>query len=197
MQVDSYLQEKVTRALKQPVYRAVEKLEARNYISIYEKKESKNDFLLRLAKLDFNYLQNLYTKEINDLFRWRKDQLNIRSKVPHMRDRVVECYFWMEGIHFEPQYSFSRAAATKALVMALVLNDTYGNYATLEELDIFTDIFQRWDIKEIDQLPDYMKAAYQLFFSVRDDYDHEVSKLGRSSYGVSCVIGAVRAKFNF
>ncbi|KAG8370932.1 hypothetical protein BUALT_Bualt13G0034700 [Buddleja alternifolia] len=68
-QVDSYLQEKVTRALKQPVYRALEKLEARYYISIYEKKESKNDLLLRLAKFDFNYLQNLYKKEINDLFR--------------------------------------------------------------------------------------------------------------------------------
>ncbi|KAG8370941.1 hypothetical protein BUALT_Bualt13G0035600 [Buddleja alternifolia] len=191
LQVDSYLQEKVTRALQQPVHRAGEKLEARYYISIYEKNESKNDLLLRLAKLDFNYMQNLYKKEITDLFRWRKE-LNIMSKVPYMRDRVIECYFWMVGMRFEPQYSFSRTAATKALVLGLALNDTYGNYATLEELEIITDILQRWDIKEIDQLPDYMKAAYQMFFILRDDFDHELSKLGRSNYGVSCVFEALK-----
>ncbi|KAG8370960.1 hypothetical protein BUALT_Bualt13G0037500 [Buddleja alternifolia] len=142
MQVGSYLQEKVTRALEQPIHRGVEKVEARYYISIYEKNESKNELLLTLAKLDFNFLQNLYKKEIADIFKWWKES-NFTSKFPYMRERVMESYFWMVGIHFKPEYSFSRSAATKALVLATVLNDTYGNYATLEELDIFTDILQR------------------------------------------------------
>ncbi|KAG8370957.1 hypothetical protein BUALT_Bualt13G0037200 [Buddleja alternifolia] len=190
LQVDSYLQEKVTRALKQPIHRAVEKLEARYYISIYEKKELKNDLLLRLAKLDFNFLQNLYRKEISDLFKWWKES-NLMSKLPYMRDRVMEFYFWTVGIQFEPEYSFSRIACAKALVMIVVLNDTYGNYATLDELEIFTEIMQRWDIKEIDQLPDYMKAAYQFIFGVREEYYREVPKHERS-YGVSCVIETLK-----
>ncbi|KAG8371181.1 hypothetical protein BUALT_Bualt13G0060300 [Buddleja alternifolia] len=158
--------------------------------SMYEKKESKNELLLKLAKLDFNFLQNLYKEEISHLFKWRKET-NIISKLPYMRDRVMECYFWMVGIHFEPEYSFSRTAATKALVRGVVLNDTYGNYATLEELKLFTESLQRWDIKEIDRLPDYMKFAYHFLYSIREECDHEVPKHGKT-YGVSYVIEALK-----
>ncbi|KAG8371177.1 hypothetical protein BUALT_Bualt13G0059900 [Buddleja alternifolia] len=141
--LDSYLQEKVTHALKQPIHRGVTIVEARYYISIYEKKESKNEVLLRLAKLNFKLLQNLYQKELDDLLKWWKE-VNLTSKLPYLRDSMVESYFWGLAIHFEPQYSSSRLAVAKAILFTVVVNDTYDSYATFEEIQLFVDTLQRY-----------------------------------------------------
>ncbi|KAK4383260.1 Gamma-cadinene synthase [Sesamum angolense] len=99
------LQCQMKRALEQPVHRGVPRLEARHYISFYERNEPKNDILLKLAKLDFNYLQNLYKKELHDL--------------------------------------------------------------------------SRWDINEIDRLPDYMKIIYKFILNLYEEYEVEAAKQGK------------------
>nr|QIQ56004.1 8,9-dihydroserrulat-14-ene synthase 22 [Eremophila drummondii] len=193
--LDPYLQAKVTRALKQPLHRGVEKLESRYYISIYEKNESRNELLLKLAKLDFNILQNLYKQELSELFKWWKE-LDLTTKLPYVRDRVAECFFWGMSANFEPEYSFSRVAVAKAIVMITVLNDTYENVSTLKELEIFPEIVQRWDTKDNDQLPTYMKIAYEFLMSVYEDHDSRVSKQGRSyavPYAIKTMIQLAKA----
>ena len=39
--------------------------------------------------------------------RWWKD-LDFATKLPFARDRIVECYFWIVSVYFEPQYSLAR-----------------------------------------------------------------------------------------
>ncbi|XP_019258305.1 PREDICTED: 5-epi-aristolochene synthase 1-like, partial [Nicotiana attenuata] len=57
----SPLREQVTHALEQCLHKGVPRVETRFCISsIYEKEQSKNDVLLRFAKLDFNLLQMLH-----------------------------------------------------------------------------------------------------------------------------------------
>ncbi|KAL0413490.1 UNVERIFIED_CONTAM: Gamma-cadinene synthase, partial [Sesamum radiatum] len=104
-ELEPVLQCQVKRALEQPVHRGVARLEARHYISFYERNESKNEILLKFAKLDFNYLQNIYKKELHDL--------------------------------------------------------------------------SRWDINEIDRLPDYMKIIYKFILNLYEDYEVEASKQGK------------------
>ncbi|KAK4383280.1 Gamma-cadinene synthase [Sesamum angolense] len=155
--LEPVLQCQVKRALEQPLHRGVPRVEARYYISFYEMNESKNKILLKLAKLDFNYLQNLYKKELHDLsslFYNVKvvERTRFDIKLPYVRDRMVESYFWGMAFHFEPQYSYVRIAIGKLLPMLTVMDDTYDNYATLEEADLFTEILERWDINEIHRL---------------------------------------------
>ncbi|KAL0389338.1 UNVERIFIED_CONTAM: Gamma-cadinene synthase [Sesamum calycinum] len=155
------LQCQVKRALEQPVHRGVPRLEARHYISFYERNEPKNDILLKLAKLDFNYLQNLYKKELHDL------------------SRLVEGYFWGTAFRFQPQHSYARIAITKSVLMLTIMDDTYDNYATLEEADLFTEILEKWDINEIDRLPDYMKIIYKFILNLYEEYEVEAAKQGK------------------
>ncbi|KAL0419575.1 UNVERIFIED_CONTAM: Gamma-cadinene synthase [Sesamum radiatum] len=176
--LEPVLQCQVKRALEQPLHRGVPRVEARYYISFYEMDESKNTILLKLAKLDFNYLQNLYKQELHDLSRWWKE-LDLISKLPYVRDRMVESYFWGMAFHFEPQYSYVRIAIGKILPMLTVMDDTYDNYATLEEADLFTEILERWDINEIDRLPDYMKIIYRFILNLNEDYEIEATKQGK------------------
>ncbi|KAL3650161.1 hypothetical protein CASFOL_006564 [Castilleja foliolosa] len=177
-QLEPPLQDQVKRALEQPFHWGVPRIETRYYISSYEKDNTKNEILLKLAKLDFNYVQNVHRTELHQVSRWW-NEMDLKSKLPHTRDRVVEIYLWAMAFHFEPQYSKARVAFTKALMMLSVVDDTYDNYATVQEAELFTEVVERWNIDEIDRLPDYMKIVYMLILSVYEDYEREASEQGK------------------
>ncbi|KAM0007552.1 putative beta-farnesene synthase [Helianthus debilis subsp. tardiflorus] len=91
---------------------------------------------------------------------WWKD-LDMQKKLPYVRDRLIEGYFWILVVYFEPQHSHTRIFLMKTSMWLIVLDDTYDNYGTYEELKIFTDAVQRWSMSCLDLLPDYMKLIYQ------------------------------------
>ncbi|KAG5574791.1 hypothetical protein H5410_054925 [Solanum commersonii] len=105
--------------------------------SIYEKDESKNDALLRFAKLDFNLLQMLHKQELAEVSRWWKE-LDFVTTLPYARDRVVECYFWALGVYFEPQYSQARVMLAKTISIISIVDDTFDSYGIVKELNTYT-----------------------------------------------------------
>ncbi|XP_027155050.1 vetispiradiene synthase 2-like [Coffea eugenioides] len=146
---------------------------------MYEKDESNNKLLLRLAKLDYHLLQILYQQELSEIIRWGKD-LDIVTKVPYARDRIVECYFWAVGTYYEPQYSLARMTFAKAIVFCGMIDDTYDAYGTLDELQIFTESIERWDGNGIDQLSDYLKAAYTMLLNFNKELEEDLAKKRRT-----------------
>ncbi|KAL0297342.1 UNVERIFIED_CONTAM: Viridiflorene synthase [Sesamum radiatum] len=176
---NSMMGRKVRHALEQSLQRGIPRIEARHFIAFYEEDESKDELLLRFAKLDFSLLQMLHKKELYEVSRWWKE-LDLISKLSYARDRVVECYFWTLGVYFEPQYSRARVMLAKTIAMISVIDDTYDSYGTVDELAIFTDAIERWDINEIDRLPDYMKICYKALLDLYDQYDEELRQQGRS-----------------
>ncbi|CAN4114338.1 unnamed protein product [Withania somnifera] len=199
--LNSPLKEQVKHALEQSLHKGIPRVEIRFFISsIYEKQETKNDVLLRFAKLDYNLLQMLHKQELAEVSRWWKD-LNFVKTLPYARDRVVECYFWALGVYFEPQYSRARVMLVKTIAIISIVDDTYDAYGTTEELATYTDVIQRpslcslylfyykftlnlspygWDINEIDHPPDYMKIGYKAILDLYEDYEKEMSGDGRS-----------------
>ncbi|XP_075523543.1 beta-farnesene synthase-like [Primulina tabacum] len=177
-QADFSVRERVSQTLEKSIHCGVPIVVARYYIPIYEKEESNDKLLVRLAKLNFRYLQNLYQTELSHLITWWKD-LDILSKVPYMKDRVVESYFWGVAMDYEPQYSSARSAVAKSVLLTTMLDDTYDTYAPLEDLEIFTQILQSGRINEIDRLPNYFKEIYQFVSRIYEDFDNEASKQGK------------------
>ncbi|KAK3010327.1 hypothetical protein RJ639_011735 [Escallonia herrerae] len=57
------------------------------------------------------------------------------------------------GIVSEPQYGAFRDMATKIICLITTIDDIYDVYGSMEELELFTDCVDRWDISEIDKLP--------------------------------------------
>ena len=72
--------------------------------------------------------------------------MDFASKLPFARDRVIECYFWILGVYFEPKYYFARRFLTKVIAMTSIIDDIYDVYGTLEELDLFTRAIERFEI---------------------------------------------------
>ncbi|WKA11631.1 hypothetical protein VitviT2T_029111 [Vitis vinifera] len=195
--LDHPLAVQVTQALHRPIRKGLERLEARPYISIYQDEASHSKALLKLAKLDFNLLQSLYKKELSHITRWWKD-LDFSSRLPFVRDRVVETYLWIVVACFESQYSYARRIQTKLLVLITVIDDIYDAYGTLEELELFTEAIERWDNTGIDKLPEYMKPCYR---AVLDAYKEIEEKENEERsycvhYAKEAMKNSVRAYFN-
>ena len=64
------LMDKVIHALKQPIRTGFPRLEARHYMSVYQRDPSHNKALLNFAKLDFNLLQKAHQEELSHIARF-------------------------------------------------------------------------------------------------------------------------------
>ncbi|KAE8674440.1 Detected protein of unknown function [Hibiscus syriacus] len=168
----------------------LELLVARSYISIYEGYGNQDQSLMKFAKLDFNMVQHLHKQQLKEINRWWKG-LDVATNFPFARDRLVECYLWINGVYFEPHYSIARTFMTKVASLTSIIDDTYDAYGTPEELELFTEAIHRWDINGIDQLPGYMKLLYSEIINVFKDMDNLMSEQ-RKSYRVQLAIEAMK-----
>ena len=75
--------------------------------------------------------------------RWWKD-LALTKTLSFARDRVVEAYYWILGVYYEPQFSRARVMTTKIVLITSILDDIYDDYSTLEESQLLTDAIQRF-----------------------------------------------------
>ncbi|CAA2958248.1 myrcene synthase, chloroplastic-like [Olea europaea subsp. europaea] len=145
------------------------------FINKYDKSPDMNPILLQLAKLDFNTFQAKYLEELKYVSRWWK-RTCLAEKLPFARDRLVESFFWSIGVLFEPQYGISPIDATKVNIFITVMDDIYDVYGTLEELELFTFIIERWDVNAIEQLPDYMQIFYLALNNIVNEMAYGVLK---------------------
>ncbi|KAM7486317.1 hypothetical protein LguiA_002326 [Lonicera macranthoides] len=188
----------VVYALNMPIRKGLTRLDARHYLPIYQQDNSHNKTLLKFAILDFNMLQKVHQRELGDTTRWWKD-LNVAEKLPFARDRMVECYFWILGVYFEPRYYLARRILTKVISLTSIIDDIYDVYGTIEELILFTNAIQRWDLNSANQLPEYMRQIYATLLDVYREMEEELSKEGKSyrvNYAKEAMKQLVRAYFH-
>ncbi|KAJ4833932.1 Trehalose-6-P synthase/phosphatase complex synthase subunit [Turnera subulata] len=175
------LAQEVNLALNRPIRKCLPRLDARQYIDAYSRDEFHNTTLLAFAKLDFTILQRMHQKELSGISQWWKD-LEVASRLPYARDRIVELYFWIMGVYFEPQYALGRKIVTKVIALLSILDDTYDNCGTCEELELLTESFQRWDVRMIDELPGYMKIIYGILIDLYNEIESDIGKEGMPPY---------------
>ncbi|KAF8408843.1 hypothetical protein HHK36_004912 [Tetracentron sinense] len=174
-QLTSSLAAQVGHALELPLHKRVHRIETKHYISVYQEEKTRMEILLEFAKLDFNQLQLVHRREIRDLSKWWKD-IDITTKLPFARDRLVECYFWGIGVYFEPQYALGRILIGKIISIATIIDDIYDLYGSPEELQLFNEAIQGWDHGVIDQLPEYMKVCFHEIENLFNEIEAEMNK---------------------
>nr|QHZ00922.1 terpene synthase 15 [Taiwania cryptomerioides]WBO26430.1 linalool synthase [Taiwania cryptomerioides] len=175
---DANLSQEIQFNLQYGWHTNMPRLEARNYIDIYEANTSwmkcTNKKILDLAKLDFNMVQSMQQQELQVLSRWLAD-----SGLPQLdfaRNRYVEYYFWAAGGCVEPKYFAYRIGCAKIAYLATVIDDIYDTYGTLGELKIFTNAIKRWDPSTIDHLPKYMKVVFMALYETVNEMVKEATK---------------------
>ncbi|XP_042457863.1 terpene synthase 10-like isoform X1 [Zingiber officinale] len=194
------LKQKVAHALELPMNWRLERLHTRWFIqfcsqSKIDKCSMNNPVLLEFAKLDFNRVQNTYKKELSKLSRWWSD-LGLAERLPFFRDRLMANYLWTVGCAFEPEYWSFRETEAQANCFIALLDDVYDVYGNLEELEIFTDAIERWDVNAVDKLPDYMKLCFLAVFNTTNEAAYEVVKEKGLNWSDLCKAFLLEAKWS-
>ncbi|CAK9316331.1 unnamed protein product [Citrullus colocynthis] len=141
----------IKHALELPLHWRISRLETRWFIDIYERKVDINPILLEFAKLDFNTVQSIHQQDLKYASNWWKS-IGLGEKLRFARDRMMESFLWTVGIGFEPQLSYYRRMSTKDNALITIIDDVYDVYGTFDELQLFTNAVERWDVGAVDQL---------------------------------------------
>ncbi|XP_040934269.1 terpene synthase 10 [Gossypium hirsutum] len=140
------------------------RLEARWFIDVYEKNKGKNPIILEFAILDYNIVQSMHQDDLRYVSAWWKE-LGLGERLSFARDRVMENFLWSVGMIITPQDGKGRRIQTKVNALITVIDDVYDVYGALDELELFTDAVERWDINAIQKLPNYMKICYHALYN--------------------------------
>nr|QWQ79604.1 TPS46 [Juglans sigillata] len=160
---DQNLQAMVNHALELPLHWRMIRLEARWFIDVYSSREDLNPSLLEFARLDFNMVQAVHQEDLKAVSRWWES--TSLGELSFVRDRVVESFLWAVGISFEPQFGYERRMLTRLVALLTSIDDVYDVYGTLDELELFTDVVERWDINAMEQLPHYMQICFLTIYN--------------------------------
>ncbi|KAJ9690150.1 hypothetical protein PVL29_012680 [Vitis rotundifolia] len=172
--LDNNLAKQVVHSLESPLHWRVQWFDIRWYIDFYEE-EGVNLALLKLAKLNFNMVQAVHQKDLKHISRWWRN-LGLIENLSFTRDRLVESFLCAVGFSSEPQHGSFRLCITKVIIFVQVLDDVYDVYGSLDELEQFTNAVDRWDSKEIQQLPESMKLCFQVLQDTTNAVANEIQK---------------------
>ncbi|XP_077251530.1 alpha-terpineol synthase, chloroplastic-like isoform X2 [Tasmannia lanceolata] len=165
----------VEHALELPFHWRMPRLEARWYIETYVGEEDMDPLLFELAKLDYNMLQAVYQTNLKAMSKWWRN-LGLGEHLSFARDRLMECFLWGIGVMSEPKFGQSREALTKVNQLITILDDVYDLYGSIEELELFTDVVDRWDVNALEKLPNYMKICFMALFNTINEMAYETLK---------------------
>ncbi|KQK21701.1 hypothetical protein BRADI_1g62538v3 [Brachypodium distachyon] len=175
--MESYLKyplaDQVRRSLHLPLTRTLKRVEALDYMSEYKEEPMHNSSILEFAKLDFNLLQRLHSKELKALSRWWKN-LYREVGLTYSRDRVVECYLWSYTAYYEQEYTRARMILAKIIAIIIMTDDTYDVRATLMECKQLNEAIQRWEESAASLLPEYLKKFYLKLLSTFNEFEDEL-----------------------
>ncbi|XP_075664510.1 (E,E)-alpha-farnesene synthase-like [Castanea sativa] len=173
--LDSDLAKQVVHVLELPSQRRVQWFDVKWHINSYEKDIHMNSSLLELAKLHFNIVQAILQKDLRESSRWWRN-LGLTENLSFARDRLAESFMCSVGLAFEPEYTCLRKWLTKVVTLTLIIDDVYDVYGTLEELKHFTNVVNRWDVSETQQLPVCMKTCFLALYNTTNEIANEIQK---------------------
>nr|AGK88259.1 alpha-terpineol [Thymus caespititius] len=172
---DGNLSSWIRHSLDLPLHWRIQRLEARWFLDAYAVREDKNPLIFELAKLDFNIIQATQQEELKEVSRGWNDSC-LAEKLPFVRDRVVESYFWGVGLFEGHEFGYQRKLTAANTLLISAIDDVYDVYGTLDELRLFTDVFRRWDTESIDQLPYYMQLCYLALYNYVSGVAYDILK---------------------
>ncbi|KAK1321034.1 hypothetical protein QJS10_CPA03g00943 [Acorus calamus] len=105
--------------------------------------------------------------------RWWVD-LGLAEQLKYTRDRVVEYFFGTIGWLYQPQLSSFREGLTKVNGLITTIDDTYDLYGSMDELVLFTDAVNRWELNAPQNLPEYLKVLISALFKTVEEISHEI-----------------------
>nr|GME14304.1 (3S,6E)-nerolidol synthase 1-like [Ipomoea batatas] len=166
----------VQNTLHYPYHKSLARFTINNYLKIHNLDKDWKKLLADLERMDFNVMQCIYHEEILQVFKWWKE-LGLSEELKLARNQPLKWYIWSVAMVTNPTMSRQRIEITKPISLVYFVDDIFDVYGTLDELILFTEAINRWEV--INKLPSYMKMC----FKVIHDTTHEISNAVYQEFG--------------
>ncbi|KAJ0968566.1 hypothetical protein J5N97_025483 [Dioscorea zingiberensis] len=171
----------VRQTLEHPYHMSIQRYKARQYIANHYQDDNQNgcqDVLLELAKSEFNSVQLLHQRELKEVLSWWKN-IGLAQDLSFVRDQPLKWYVGSLTVVPHPHLSMCRIELTKAIAFIYIIDDIFDVHGTLEELSLFTQAINKWDLSAIEVLPNYMKICYNALYKITN----EIADITLKEYG--------------
>ncbi|ESQ39538.1 hypothetical protein EUTSA_v10001108mg [Eutrema salsugineum] len=170
----------IQNALYIPQHQKIQVLVAREYLSFYEQEDDHDDTLIKLAKLNFKFLQLLYIQELKTITTWWRGLDHTENLPSGFRERTFESWFVGAMMYFEPQFSLGRIMSAKFFLMFCFVDDACDTYGSILEVESVVDCLERWDPDYMENLQGHMKTAFKFVMYLYKEYEEILKSQGRS-----------------
>ncbi|XP_022952921.1 ent-kaur-16-ene synthase, chloroplastic isoform X1 [Cucurbita moschata] len=152
---DSVVKQEAVNALEFPYNATLERLISKRAMESYSGdivRISKSPYaclnfghqdFLELAVVDFNTLQRIHLKELEELQRWVVE--NKLDELKFFRLHLGYCYFAAAATLTDPELHDARIAWAQNGVLTTVVDDFYDGGGSEEELDNLIELVEKWD----------------------------------------------------
>ncbi|KAF8411308.1 hypothetical protein HHK36_003855 [Tetracentron sinense] len=173
MLMDKDLARIVQNTLEHPFHKSLARFRTKYYIKSFQTQHEWIQLLQDFAKMDFNIVQRLHQRELVHISKWWKE-LGLAQELKFARDQPLKWYVWPLAALTDPRFSEQRIELTKPISLIYIIDDIFDVYGRLDELVLFTEAINRWEIAAGDQLPNYMKICFKAIYEITNEIGYKV-----------------------
>ncbi|KAF8411309.1 hypothetical protein HHK36_003856 [Tetracentron sinense] len=173
MLMDKDLARIVQNTLEHPFHKSLARFRTKYYIKSFQTQHEWIQLLQDFAKMDFNIVQRLHQRELVHISKWWKE-LGLAQELKFARDQPLKWYVWPLAALTDPRFSEQRIELTKPISLIYIIDDIFDVYGRLDELVLFTEAINRWDIAAGEQLPNYMKICFKAIYEITNEIAYKV-----------------------
>ncbi|XP_052200987.1 (3S,6E)-nerolidol synthase 1-like [Diospyros lotus] len=171
--LDHYQARVVRWTLQYPHHKSASRFMVQSFLRDFKGENGWANVLHELAKLDFNITQSTYQNEILRISKWWKDT-GLAKELRHARDQPLKWHMWSMAALTNLSNSEERVELTKPISFIYLIDDIFDVYGTLDELTLFTEAVNRWDLAAAEKLPHYIKICFKALDEVTNGIAYKV-----------------------
>ncbi|KAJ1434837.1 Terpenoid cyclases/protein prenyltransferase alpha-alpha toroid [Sesbania bispinosa] len=129
--------------------------------------------LEELAEIDSCIVRFMNQNEIIQVYKWWKD-LGIAKEVQFARYQPLKWYMWPMACFTDARFSDQRIELTKPISLIYIIDDIFDVHGTLDQLTLFTNAVNRWELAGTEQLPDFMAVCLTTLYDITNDFAQKI-----------------------
>ncbi|MCD9645054.1 hypothetical protein HAX54_033707, partial [Datura stramonium] len=175
---DSFVQARIIKeTLKYPYHKSIASYKAKSFISNFKGINGwGRSTLQELANIYFSIAQQIHQHELAQVSRWWRS-LGLAEDLKLLRDQPLKWYTWPMAVLTDPRMSQQRTELAKCISFVYVIDDIFDVYGTVEELTLFTQAVNRWELAAMLDLPEYMRSPYKALYDTINAIGYNINNI--------------------
>ncbi|TMW87282.1 hypothetical protein EJD97_020151 [Solanum chilense] len=167
----------IKETLKYPYHKSLASYKAKSFINNFKGIHGCGRTTLpELANIHYSIKREIHQHELIQISRWWKS-LGLAEDLKLLRDQPLKWYAWPMAMITDPIISQQRIEIAKCFSFIYVIDDIFDIYGTVEELALFTQAINRWELDVMVDLPEYMRPPFRAFYDTINSIGYNIYKI--------------------